>query len=140
MSAETDIHAGYALPGPDVASAAPSHDYAALLGRAATLKPAGENARLDAVLPQRGLLTRQIALANWGSDWLVVTFAEPFDYDGVQVCYCLIRARWVGHPVGADFCPVFVLIDKEDALSSKRHWSSKDFQFIAWADVEVDEI
>ena len=137
MSAENTIRAGHALPGPGVSSSAPSHDYAALLGQVATLKPCGENISFDACLPRNGVLTRQIALGDWGADWLVMSFQEPLSYEGAHHPYCLIRARWNGCPVGSEFCPVFVLTDANGAISQKHHWVSSDFQFISWAEIDL---
>ena len=137
MSAENTIRAGNALPGPGMSSSAPGYDYAALLGKVATLKPCGENASLDASLPRNGILTRQLALDDWGDDWLVMSFHEPLDYEGARLPYCLIRARWNQCPVGSDFCPVFVLTDTHDAIAAKQHWVSADFQFVSWGEIEL---
>jgi hypothetical protein len=120
-----------------VPSSAPSHDYTRILGCQAILKPSGENVDLDSLLPRCGTLGPQIALADWGSDWLVFTLGEPLQYDGAPVLRLLIRGRWVGCPIGSDFCPVFVLTDRNDALSIRDWWSSKEFQFVSWAEVEV---
>lgn len=137
MGAENTIRAGYALPGPGVTSSAPSHDYSALLGQVAILKPCGENMSFDVSLPRSGVLTRQIALDDWGTDWLVMIFHEPLPYDGAHLPYCLVRARWSGCPVGSEFCPVFVLTDTHGAIKQKDHWGSSDFQFVSWAEIEV---
>ena len=137
MSAENAIRAGYALPGPGASFSAPSYDYATLLGHVAKLKPCGENASLDDSLPRNGVLARQIALGDWGNDWLVFIFQEPLTYQGAQLSYCLIRARWNGCPIGSEFCPVFVLTDVDGALARKDHWTSSDFQFVGWAEIEI---
>jgi hypothetical protein len=139
MTAGNHIRAGYALPGPGVPSDAPAYDYSALLGRTGELRPSGENSRFDKFLPRHGRFIRQVALADWGSDWLVFELAEPFSYEETSVSYCIIRARWTGCPIGSEFCPVFVLTDNRHALSMQHHWSSKDFQFTAWAEVSVSE-
>jgi hypothetical protein len=120
-----------------VPSKAPSYDYAALLGKIATLKPCGENVSFDAGLPRAGTLTRQIGLGDWGDDWLVMTFEEPLNYKGEPVPYCLIRARWNGCPVGSEFCPVFVLTDAHGAVTRKNQLASSDFQFVSWAEIEL---
>lgn len=128
---------GLALPGPGVSFPSPSHSYVEVIGRRAVLKPSGENIELDQHLPRRGSLSRQVALADWGDDWLVMVFDTAFEYGGCSVSYCLIRARWVGCPIGSDFCPVFVLTDNHDSLSSRASWTSKDFQFVSWGEVQV---
>ena len=139
MSDDTAIRTGYALPGPGATVDAPAYDYSPLLGRTATLRSCGENIAFDAALPRRGTVTSQIALSDWGDDWLVIAFPEPFEYDAASVTYCLIRARWAGCPVGSEYCPVFVLIDGQHVLSTKGRWSSEDFLFVAWAEVEISE-
>jgi len=132
MSAEDTIRAGHALTGSGTSSNTLSYDYAALLGKVATLKPCGENVSFDSYLPRIGIFTRQIALGDWGDDWLVMTFEEPFDHKGDRVSYCLIRVRWDGCPVGSEFCPVFVLTHVHGAIAEKRQWISSDFQFVSW--------
>ena len=128
---------GYTLPGPGVPIDAPLHDYSKILGASAVLKPAGENRIFDAALPRRGILTRQIALDDWGSDWLVLEFKEPLCYKGRSYSCVLIRAKWIGTPIGKEFCPVFVLLDGEAALTKMGSWSSAEFQFESWAEVEL---
>ena len=128
-----NIRVGNALPGPGAPVTTQSYDYKSLIGRRAQLLPAGENASFDAQLPRWGNLTRQVALNDWGTDWLVFTCEEPAPFGA----YCLLRARWHGHPIGSDFCPVFVLTDESESLSKKVGWLSKDFQFVSWAEVRV---
>jgi hypothetical protein len=128
---------GFALPGPGMTGPKSGYDYAHVIGRAATVEPCGENISLDPFLPRRGTLVRQLALADWGSDWLVFTLDEPFEYRGSMIRTFLIRARWVGHPIGSDFCPVFLLLDRQNSLCAKEQWVSQDFQFESWAKVEV---
>jgi hypothetical protein len=140
MNPENLIRHGYALPGPGMPFNAPGYDYAQVLGRRARLKPSGENVSFDASLPRHGVLSRQLGLTDWGSDWLVMTFDEPFNHNGIKVSYCLVRARWSGCPIGSEFCPVFVLTDPVGALMKNDSWTSADFQFISWGDVELDAI
>lgn len=132
------IRAGRALPGAGVASNAPSYDYADLLSKRVVLRGSGENVTFDALLPRAGVLVRQIALEDWGRDWLVLQFDNHFGYDGSRVDYCLVRARWLGVPIGSEFCPVFVLTDKERALNASEHWHSSEFQFVDWGSVELE--
>ena len=139
MTGKAPIRVGKALPGPGIPHVEAGYDYSAILGRMADLKPSGENRSFDASLPRRGTLIRQLALTDWGKDWLVMSFLEPFEYDSTSVNYCLIRARWIGCPIGSKFCPVFVLTDKERVLATERLWSSQVFQFVSWAEVELVE-
>jgi hypothetical protein len=36
-------------------------------------------------------LTKQLALDDWGTDWLVLHFDEPLEYDNASHAYVLIR-------------------------------------------------
>lgn len=133
MSA-SKIFVGRALPGPGVPFKTPSYDYTLLIGCRGQLKPVGENTTIDAELPRSGYFTLQIALSDWGTDWLVFTFEQAASFG----TYCLIRARWNGCPIGSAHCPVFMLTDLSGALERSPAWTSGDFQFVSWADVEVD--
>jgi hypothetical protein len=127
------IRLGHALPGPGMPSDTAMYDYGSIIGRRAQLKPAGENMSFDAELPRWGRLTRQVALSDWGTDWLVLELDQPASFGA----YCLIRARWNGHPIGSEFCPVFVLTDPKESLLRNESWSSQDFQFDSWAEVTI---
>jgi hypothetical protein len=82
---------------------------------------------------------RQIALEDWGRDWLVVGFNEAGEYKGTSIGKCLIRARWSGCPIGSEFATVFVLTDSRNAFGSRRAWRSSDFDFVSWAQVRTSE-
>ena len=138
MSGGSKIRVGHALPGPGSASHVAAHDYSSLIGHSASLKSSGENISFDPLLPAHGVLTRQIALSDWGNDWLVLQLDVPIQYCQRTLSYCVIRARWVGHPIGAEFCPVFVLTDAENWLAHKNSWASVDFHFVSWAELDVD--
>ena len=127
------IRSGYALPGPGAPFSGPDHDYTTLLGRQAKLMPAGENIDLDAHLPRDGVFSQQLALSDWGTDWLVLTLNEPCPFGS----YFIVRARWLNHPIGSEFCPVFVLTDPQNSLKGKQQWASADFDFTSWATIEV---
>ena len=118
---------------------APNYDYSPLIGRRITLDPSGEDMNLDRCLPRRATITRQIALRDWGPDWLVVEFDEPFDCERGRAEYGLIRARWFGHPIGSDFCPVFIMFDHGHALSKQANWSSADFTPFSWAEARLEQ-
>lgn len=135
MTEDDIILAGRALPGAGVPSDAPSFDYSDLLGQTAELQPARENRVLDALLPRQGTLTRQIALDDWGTDWLVLEINEPILYDNYSHEYLIIRARWAGVPIGSDFCPVFVLLDQDKILDQRTSYASSQFQFESWGKV-----
>jgi hypothetical protein len=111
-----------------------------LVGRRARLIPAGENTSLDQQLPQTGTFSKQVALRDWGHDWLILRFDYPFTYDGYEVRLCLVRARWHGCPIGSEFCPVFVLFDNTDRLGATTEYQSSDFHFVSWGEIEVDAV
>lgn len=139
MATDNTIRAGYALPGAGVPSSEPTYDYSHLIGEAVTLEPGGENESFDRNLPRTAQVLRQVVLEDWGSDWLVLRFNEPFSYNETSVGECLIRARWSSCPIGSEFSPVFVLIDPRDALRSKQAWTSSDFEFVNWGLVRQGE-
>ena len=127
------------MPGPGVPDEAAPYDYAPLIGRRIILGPSGEDSSLDSCLPRRATITREVAIRDWGGDWLVVELDEPFDYKRIRVEYCLIRARWPGHPVGSEFCPVFLVVDPDRALFKQSSWSSADFASFSWAEVQLEQ-
>ena len=98
----------------------------------------GENMCLDAQLPRKGIFQRQIKLSDWGEDWLVLEFDIPLEYKNKTYDYSIIRSRWVGTPIGSEFCPVFVLLDPEQSLINMTEWSSKNFDFASWGQVSVE--
>jgi hypothetical protein len=138
MATKNTIRAGYALPGAGVPNSEPIQDYSRLIGKRITLDKSGENESFDRHLPRTGTVVRQIGLEDWGRDWLVLRFDEPFDYDGGSVRECLVRARWSGCPIGSDFSPVFVLTDPRNALGAKQVWASGDFNFVSWGEVRTN--
>ena len=140
MKDDNQIRSGMAIPGAGVPSSAPSYNYSHLLGSHLTLHGVGENISLDSFLPRKGKVTRQITLENWGTDWIVFQFDESFEYKGERLDYCLLRGRWFDHPIGSEFCPVFVLTDPRKSLGAKSQWSSKDFSFESWGEVTLEKI
>jgi len=60
------------------------------------------------------------------------------EYKNKTYDYTLIRSRWVGTPIGSEFCPVFVLLDPELSLINMADWSSKNFDFASWGQVSVE--
>jgi hypothetical protein len=140
MGVENNIQVGQSIPGPGISYEGPTFDYSNILGHSAELQPAGEHMRLDPLLPRRGILSSQIALEDWGPDWLVFHFDEPLEYDRAVHPYVLVRARWVNVPIGSVFCPVFILFDRGGSLVARDSWSSTDFQFESWGKLElIDE-
>jgi hypothetical protein len=132
------VRSGYSLPSAGVPSSAPTYDYTSLMGNRAILKRSGENIQFDALMPRSGTITRQISLEDWGNDWLVLEFDEPFEYEGSRTSYCLVRARLLSHPIGSEFRPVFVLADPHHRLTQKEQWSSSDFDFVSRGEVDVE--
>lgn len=139
MATENTIRAGYALPGAGVTNSEPTYDYSRFIGKCITLDKSGENESFDRNLPRTGTVLRQIGLEDWGRDWLVLRFDEPFDYDGSAVHECLVRARWSGCPIGSEFSPVFVLTDPRNSLGTKQVWRSGDFNFVSWGEVRTGD-
>ena len=139
MATDNNIRAGNALPGAGMATSAPTYDYHDIIGKRLTLQPMGENVSFDAHLPRRGIAVKQRTLGDWGSDWIVLRFDQPFEYDDSVVRECLIRGKWWGCPIGSEFAPVFVLTDPKNHLDTKQSWTSADFEFVNWARVTVDE-
>ena len=117
-----------------------NYDYTSLLGRRVTLLRGGESEGFDRYFPRKARVRRQLALDDWGSDWLVLDLEEPFDFETIRVEYCLVRARWYGNPIGSEPCAVFVLFDPKGVLDSKSQWSSADFYFVAWGMIQVDTL
>ena len=115
------------------------HDYAGLLGRMARLTPGGENASFDALLPVRGTLSRQVALEDWGDDWLVLSLSAAMSYGGHEHHHVLVRSRWSGVPIGATPCSVFVLLDPRNAALKSALLRSSDFEHASWCQVEVQD-
>ncbi len=118
-----------------------SHDYSHLIGTDLTVGYSDQNESFAPYLPRTGTVVRQIALGDWGSDWLVLQLHEPFDYQlgsldtgfrGVVVTDFAVRSRLVGYPIGRHRTSVFLLIDSDQMLSKKREFTSKDFIHICW--------
>ena len=93
----------------------------------------GDNEEIAKSLPRTGWVLRQIALSDWGSDWLHLELDEPITYQGSSYPECLIRSRWVGRSIGAEPVSVFLLLDPKRNLSKTSPWSSRDFSFVDWA-------
>ena len=137
MKFNSRIRQGVALPGPGVPSEVPAYDYSALIGNQLTLNGGGENLNFERALPRTAIIVRQLALKDWGTDWLEIKFHESFQYKQTNMEACLIRARWIGHPIGDELCPVFVLTDDRKILKTKTNFESQDFQFVTWGQAEL---
>ena len=83
-------------------------------------------------------MERQLSIKDWGTDWVVIIFDQPFFYISQEISYCLVRARWYGCPIGSEFCPVFVLTDNTGCVSTQTEWVSSDFQFVNWGELKLD--
>src|SRR5437764_4466609 len=53
-----------------------SHDYTNLIGANLTVGYSDQNESFAAYLPCTGTVVRQIALKDWGSDWLYCSFTS----------------------------------------------------------------
>jgi hypothetical protein len=118
-----------------------SHNYADLIGSDFVVTDS-DNSSFAAFLPRTGTAVRQIALEDWGSDWLVLRLHNPFEYQlgsldtgfrAVQVEHFIVRSRWVGHPIGSQSTSVFVLLDTEQLLDNSEVFRSADFLHVTWA-------
>jgi hypothetical protein len=123
------------------AAALDSYDYSHLIGGDFTVSDA-DNSTFAAYLPRTGTAVRQIALEEWGSDWLVLQLHKPFDYQlgsldtgfrGVRITQFILRSRLVGQPIGSEWTSVFVLLDPDHLLDTKLHFRSTDFIHVTWA-------
>jgi hypothetical protein len=123
-----------------VVSAIESHDYSHLIGTDLTVGDS-DNRSFAPYLPRTGTVIRQIALDDWGTDWLVLHLHEPFEYQlgsletgfrGVVITDFIVRSRLVGYPIGGDRTSVFLLIDPDHVLPKKQEFTSRDFIHICW--------
>ncbi len=107
MPTNEPIYSGQALPGPGRSFDGPTYDYSALVGRGATLLP-GDNVTFDIALPRHGKIDQQLEITEWGKDWLVLSFDEPFRYEGEEIRYCLVPCtmEWLPNRLGvlSSFC------------------------------------
>ena len=117
-----------------------SHDYSHLIGSDLVVGDSDDHS-FAAYLPRTGTVVRQIALDDWGTDWLALQLHEPFEYQlgsldtgfrGVVITDFIVRSRLVGYPIGGDRTSVFVLIDPDHILSKKEQFTSRDFIHICW--------
>jgi hypothetical protein len=104
--------------------------------------PISITASFAAFLPPTGTAVRQIALEDWGSDWLVLRLHNPFEYQlgsletgfrAVRIEHFIVRSRWAGHPIGSHSTSVFVLLDIDQLLDTKELFRSADFLHVTWA-------
>ena len=118
-----------------------SHDYTHLIGTELAVGYADQNDAFAAHLPRTGAVVRQIAIDDWGSDWLLLHLNEPFEYQlgsldtgfrALAVTHFLVRSRWAGSPIGGQQTSVFLLIDPDRVFETKQHYSSADFIHICW--------
>jgi hypothetical protein len=126
------------------ASVIESHDYAQLIGCDFTVTGA-DNGSFAAYLPRRGTAVAQLALQDWGRDWLVLQLRDPFEYQlgsldtgfrAVDIIHLIVRSRWLGHPIGLERTSVFVLLDPDHVFSSKQQFRSADFIHVTWAMIQ----
>ncbi len=119
-----------------------SHDYSHLVGTDLTVGYADQNESFARHLPRSGTVACQVALEDWGRDWLVLRLHEPFEYQlgsldtgfrAATITHFLVRSRWPGHAIGAQQTSVFLLLDPDHALDAKEQLRSTDFVHICWA-------
>ena len=118
-----------------------SHDDADLIGSDFIVTDS-DNSSFGAFLPRTGTAVRQIALEDWGSDWLVLRLHNPFEYQlgsldtgfcAVRIEHFVVRSRWAGHPIGSESTSVFVLLDTDQLLCTNEIFRSADFLHVTWA-------
>jgi hypothetical protein len=117
------------------------HDYADLIGSRLRVEYADQSESFAAFMPFCGTVRRQVAIHDWGSDWLVLqlddpfvyqTFSQPQGYRGHRVSHILVRSRWAGCPVGGTQTSVFVLLDLHHVLDEHRVYVAADFFLACW--------
>jgi hypothetical protein len=120
------------------------YNYSDLIGADFRLTDS-DNTTFAAYLPRSGTAVRQIALEDWGSDWLVLQLHDPFDYQlgslntgfrGIRITQLIVRSRCVGRPIGPQPTSVFVLLDPDHLLDAKQRFRSADFIHITWAMIQ----
>ena len=120
-----------------------SYDYADLI-RSEFVVSDSDSSSFAAFLPRAGTAVRQIALEDWGDDWLVIQLHEPFEYQlgsldtgfrAVQIERFLVRSRWAGHPIGSQPTSVFLLLDTSQLLDTNKTFRSADFLHVTWASI-----
>jgi hypothetical protein len=118
-----------------------SHDNADLIGSAFVVTDS-DNSNFATYLPRAGRAVRQIALEDWGSDWLILRLHNPFEYQfgsldtgfrAVRIEHFIVRSRWAGHPIGSQSTSVFVLLDTDRLLNTNKMFRSADFLHATWA-------
>jgi hypothetical protein len=118
-----------------------SHDYAHFIGCDFIITDS-DSSSFAAYLPRKGTAIRQIALEDWGSDWLVLRLHNPFEYQlgtldtgfrAVRIDHFIVRSRWTGHPIGSQPTSVFLLLDTDHLLDTSEEFRSADFLHITWA-------
>jgi hypothetical protein len=123
------------------AAALDSHNYADLIGYDFIVADS-DNGCFAAFLPRTGTAVRQIALGDWGSDWLVLRLHNPFEYPlgsldtgfrGIQIEHFIVRSRWAGQTIGSQSTSVFVLLDVDQLLDANKVFCSADFLHVTWA-------
>jgi hypothetical protein len=123
------------------ASTVEAHDYGHLIGTSLTVG-SSDNQEFAAYLPRKGTVIRQIALEDWGSDWLVLRLDEPFEYQlgsldtgfrVARITHFVVRSRLLGHPIGAQPTSVFLLLDADHVFDTKEQFCSADFLHVTWA-------
>jgi len=121
-----------------------SHDYTQLIGCDFTVTDA-DNSTFAAYLPRTGTAVRQIAVQDWGKDWLVLQLHDAFEYQlgsldtgfrAVDITHLIVRSRWIGRPIGPQRTSVFVLLDPDHLLDSNQQFRSADFIHITWAMIQ----
>jgi len=118
-----------------------SYDYADLIGSDFMVTDS-DSSSFAAFLPRAGTVVRQIALDDWGDDWLVLRLNQPFEYQlgsldigfrAVQIERFIVRSRWAGHRIAAEATSVFLLLDVNQLLDTQMVFRSADFLHVTWA-------
>ena len=125
------------------------YDYAHLIGSELCVGYSDQNESFAAFMPLCGTVQRQVAIQDWGTDWLVLLLDEPFTYQtfsehegyrGHHVSHLLVRSRWAGHPIGGDQTSVFVSLDLHHVLDQQRAYLASDFLLVCWGSVPPHSI
>ena len=111
------------------------------LGLHGTVEYGDQHDSFGRLLPRKGVITRQIELADSALHWYVFALDEPFDWEGQHVEHFIIAARWIGHSIGGpEFTSLFVLLDPQHRVETAKRFRMNDFLQICWAQLVCEPV
>jgi hypothetical protein len=103
-----------------------------------------DNSRFGSAMPPQGaagVISKCVALEDWGDDWYLVDLDSPIMYDRVSHERVLIRSRMTGHALGdVDPTWVFVLLIPDPAVFERPLLSSSDFYHVSWCNAHTGAV